>query len=215
MQAENQCSMLLSLCYIHGCVTPICMSATPARLHCQSALHLFTSWFSFNPTSQANIVHRLCHSLMQVISHMDFSSNGRQLAVGFENGSVAVVACLPWRGGQTRWDMVGHLRPHPTPTALAGLAFGEAPSGVTKLFSLGIMPFLLLIKALYAPFCKDKVSPIVDPKTSCDTLYVSSRNQACHLWIISLPPLIHAAYMWQSCCNAESGTHCVPKCSHA
>ncbi len=68
---------------------------------------------------------------------MDFSSNGRQLAVGFEGGSVAVVAYLPWRRGQTRWDTVGHLRPHLPPAALAGLAFGEAPSGATKLFSLG------------------------------------------------------------------------------
>ena len=68
---------------------------------------------------------------------MDFSSSGRQLALGFEGGFVALVAYLPWRGGQTRWETVGYLRPHPAATPLAGLAFGEAPSGVTKLFSLG------------------------------------------------------------------------------
>ncbi len=86
----------------------------------------------------------LCHmsivtmcTVMQAIVYMDFSSSGRQLALGFKDGSVAMVACLPWRGGQTRWDVVGYLRPHPAPTTLAGLAFGEAPSGVTKLFSLG------------------------------------------------------------------------------
>ena len=68
---------------------------------------------------------------------MEFSSSGRQLAVGFDNGSVGLVASLPWRGGQIRWEVVGHLQPHSTPTSIAGLAFGEAPSGVTKLFSLG------------------------------------------------------------------------------
>ena len=76
-------------------------------------------------------------TVMQAIVYMDFSSSGRQLALGYKDGSVAMVACLPWRGGQTRWDVVGCLRPHPGTTTLAGVAFGEAPSGVTKLFSLG------------------------------------------------------------------------------
>ena len=68
---------------------------------------------------------------------MDFSSNGRQLAIGFEGGSVGLVASLPFKGGQSRWDVVGSVKPHPNCTALAGVAYGEAPSGVTKLFSLG------------------------------------------------------------------------------
>lgn len=76
-------------------------------------------------------------TVVQAIVYMDFSSSGRQLALGYKDGSVAMVASLPWRGGQTRWDVVGCLRPHPGTTTLAGLAFGEAPSGVTKLFSLG------------------------------------------------------------------------------
>jgi len=80
-------------------------------------------------------------TVMQAIVYMDFSSSGRQLALGYKDGSVAMVACLPWRGGQTRWDVVGCLRPHPGTTTLAGLAFGEAPSGVTKLFSLGMTTF--------------------------------------------------------------------------
>ena len=68
---------------------------------------------------------------------MDFSSSGRQLAVGFEGGSVGLLASLPFKGGQSRWDVVGSLKPHPNCNSLAGVAFGEAPSGATKLFSLG------------------------------------------------------------------------------
>lgn len=68
---------------------------------------------------------------------MDFSSNSKQLALGFADASVALVALLSFKGGQTRWDVVGHQTAHPAPGALVGLAFGEAPSGVTKLFSLG------------------------------------------------------------------------------
>ncbi len=80
-------------------------------------------------------------TVVQAIVYMDFSSSGRQLALGYKDDSVAMVACLPWRGGQTRWDVVGSLRPHPAPTTLAGVAFGDAPSGVTKLFSLGTTTF--------------------------------------------------------------------------
>ena len=68
---------------------------------------------------------------------MDFSSNSKQLALGFADASVALVALLSFKGGQTRWDVVGQQTAHPAPAALVGLAFGEAPSGVTKLFSLG------------------------------------------------------------------------------
>ena len=78
-----------------------------------------------------------CCCVTQAISHMDFSSNGRQLALGFKDASVAMIAHMPWKGGGHRWEMVGSLMPHPGPTSLAGLAYGEAPSGVTKLFSLG------------------------------------------------------------------------------
>ncbi|KAL3138111.1 hypothetical protein ABBQ38_005341 [Trebouxia sp. C0009 RCD-2024] len=73
----------------------------------------------------------------QAITHMDFSSNSKQLALGFADASVALVALLSFKGGQTRWDVVGQQAAHPAPAALVGLAFGEAPSGVTKLFSLG------------------------------------------------------------------------------
>ena len=68
---------------------------------------------------------------------MDFSSNSKQLALGFADGSVGVVALLTFKGGQTRWDIVGQQTAHPAPASLVGLTFGEAPSGVTKLFSLG------------------------------------------------------------------------------
>ena len=68
---------------------------------------------------------------------MDFSSNSKQLALGFADGSVGLVAMLTFKGGQSRWDVVGQQTAHPGPTSLAGLAFGEAPSGITKLFSLG------------------------------------------------------------------------------
>ena len=79
------------------------------------------------------------HYASQAITHMDFSSNGRQLAIGFEGGSVGLVASLPFKGGQSRGDVVGSIKPHPNCTALAGVAYGEAPSGVTKLFSLGML----------------------------------------------------------------------------
>ena len=68
---------------------------------------------------------------------MDFSSNSKQLALGFADGSVALVALLTFKGGQSRWDVVGQQTAHSSPTSLVGLTFGEAPSGVTKLFSLG------------------------------------------------------------------------------
>ena len=68
---------------------------------------------------------------------MDFSSNSKQLSVGFADGSVGLLALLTFKGGQTRWDIVGQQIAHPTPAFLVGLTFGEAPSGVTKLFSLG------------------------------------------------------------------------------
>lgn len=68
---------------------------------------------------------------------MDFSSNSKQLALGYVDGSVGLVALLAFKGGQTRWDIVGQQTAHPAPASLAGLTFGEAPSGVTKLFSLG------------------------------------------------------------------------------
>lgn len=68
---------------------------------------------------------------------MDFSSNSKQLALGFADGSVGLVALLTFKGGQTRWDVVGQQTAHPAPASLVGLTFGEAPSGVTKLFSLG------------------------------------------------------------------------------
>lgn len=68
---------------------------------------------------------------------MEFSSSSKQLALGFVDGSVGLVALLSFKGGQTRWDVVGQQTAHPAPAALVGLTFGEAPSGVTKLFSLG------------------------------------------------------------------------------
>ena len=82
---------------------------------------------------------------------MDFSSSGRQLAVGFEGGSVGLLACLPFKGGQSRWDVVGSVKPHPNCNSLAGVAFGEAPSGATKLFSLGA-PITLISSVLMHSF---------------------------------------------------------------
>lgn len=105
----------------------VALIAYPPQLHCNTA----ESWFSMELSVS---LPRLC--MMQAITHLDFSSNGRQLAVGSEGGSVALVACMPWRGGQPRWELIGHQAPHRTHTPLAGLAFGEAPSGMTKLFSI-------------------------------------------------------------------------------
>lgn len=76
---------------------------------------------------------------------MDFSSNSKQLALGFADGSVGLVAMLTFKGGQSRWDVVGQQTAHPTPTSLVGLAFGEAPSGITKLFSLGLFSLHLAL----------------------------------------------------------------------
>lgn len=77
---------------------------------------------------------------------MDFSSNSKQLALGFAGGSVGLVALLTFKGGQTRWDIVGQQTAHPAPASLVGLTFGEAPSGVTKLFSLGKVTLTLMMK---------------------------------------------------------------------
>lgn len=75
---------------------------------------------------------------------MEFSSNSKQLALGFADGSVGLVALLSFKGGQIRWDVVGQQTAHPAPAALVGLTFGEAPSGVTKLFSLGKTPTVIM-----------------------------------------------------------------------
>lgn len=70
---------------------------------------------------------------------MEFSPNSRQLALGYADGSVAVVALLPAKGGKFCWDLVGQLHPHLGPAPLAGLVFAQAPSGLTRLFSAGTL----------------------------------------------------------------------------
>lgn len=71
---------------------------------------------------------------------------------------MALVACVPWKGGQPRWELIGHLAPHTPHTPLAGLTFGEAPSGITKLFSLSgcfaeIVCCMLAICLMYCMTC--------------------------------------------------------------
>ncbi|KAK9829874.1 hypothetical protein WJX72_008365 [[Myrmecia] bisecta] len=73
-------------------------------------------------------------STKKEIVRLAFSSSGRQLAVACEDHAVMLFRQQPQRDS-LRWEYMGrHLAHH---ARICGLCFGEAPSGQTKLFSLG------------------------------------------------------------------------------
>lgn len=72
---------------------------------------------------------------LQPITRLHFSSDSRQLAAASEDSHVLLFRLMPWRGSSARWEYMGRHAAHHGP--IVGLAFGEAPSGLTKLFSLG------------------------------------------------------------------------------
>ena len=72
---------------------------------------------------------------VQAVTRLTFSSSGRQLAAATADHHVLLLLLVPWRGTQTRWEYIGRHAAHHGD--ITGLVFGEAPSGQTKLFSVG------------------------------------------------------------------------------
>ncbi|KAF8067275.1 CFAP251 [Scenedesmus sp. PABB004] len=70
----------------------------------------------------------------QPIARLSIASSGRLVAAADGAGQVLLYGLLPHRG-LLRWELVGRYHAHHAP--VVGLAFGEAPSGATRLFSLG------------------------------------------------------------------------------
>lgn len=68
------------------------------------------------------------------ITMISFSSPGEQVAVADASHHVLLYACLPYKH-TTRWEYVGKSQTHFD--KIVGLSFGESPSGITRLFSLG------------------------------------------------------------------------------
>lgn len=73
--------------------------------------------------------------LVQAVTRLTFSSSGRQLAAATADHHVLLLSLVPWRGTQTRWEYIGRHAAHHGD--ITGLVFGEAPSGQTRLFSIG------------------------------------------------------------------------------
>ncbi|WIA32991.1 hypothetical protein OEZ86_006150 [Tetradesmus obliquus] len=71
----------------------------------------------------------------QPITRVSVSSSGRYIAAADGSGQVLLYGFLPYKGTFLKWDLVGKFRAHHK--EVVGLHFGEAPSGQTRLFSLG------------------------------------------------------------------------------
>ncbi|KAF6250825.1 quinon protein alcohol dehydrogenase-like superfamily [Scenedesmus sp. NREL 46B-D3] len=71
----------------------------------------------------------------QPIARVSVSSSGRHIAAADGAGQVLLYGFLPYKGTFLKWDLVGKFRAHQK--EVIGLHFGEAPSGQTRLFSLG------------------------------------------------------------------------------
>eukprot|EP00878_Enallax_costatus_P028053 GHUV01030257.1.p1 GENE.GHUV01030257.1~~GHUV01030257.1.p1 ORF type:complete len:640 (+),score=169.39 GHUV01030257.1:876-2795(+) len=69
------------------------------------------------------------------IVRLSVSSSGQYIAAADGSGQVILYGYLPYKGSFLRWDLVGRYKAHHD--AVVGLHFGEAPSGQTRLFSLG------------------------------------------------------------------------------
>lgn len=69
-----------------------------------------------------------------VITHLATATTGRHVAVADSEHQVLLYAYMPYKHIM-RWEFVGKARPHHG--KVAGLVFGESPSGQTRLFSIG------------------------------------------------------------------------------
>lgn len=68
------------------------------------------------------------------ITHVAFAANARHMATMEENRYLALYRYGPVKGTD-RWEYIGKYKSHHG--EVVGLCFGEAPSGATRLFSLG------------------------------------------------------------------------------
>eukprot|EP00775_Hariotina_reticulata_P011389 gene11389-11537_t len=66
---------------------------------------------------------------------LSISSSGQHVAAADESGMVLLYGFVPYKGTFYKWDFVGKYKAHHK--NVVGLHFGEAPSGQTRLFSLG------------------------------------------------------------------------------
>ena len=84
-------------------------------------------------TDSLDDVH-VARNTSSTITMISCSSSGEQVAVADASHHVLLYACLPYKS-TTRWDYVGKSQSHFD--QIVGLNFGESPSGITRLFSLG------------------------------------------------------------------------------
>ena len=74
---------------------------------------------------------------MQPVTKVVAASGGSHFAASLAGGHVAMVMQTAKGSSGTEWLLVGCSRQ--LPAANAGVAFGEAPSGQTRFFSLGAL----------------------------------------------------------------------------
>ena len=72
---------------------------------------------------------------MQAVTKVVAASGGSHFAASLAGGHVAMVSQTAKGSSGTEWLLAGCSRQ--LPAANAGIAFGEAPSGQTRFFSLG------------------------------------------------------------------------------
>ena len=107
----------------------------------EATVHLYSAGVQLAPPAQTTHVtvplppQESLHVPVQAVTRLTFSSSGRQLAAATADHHVLLLSLVPWRGTQTRWEYIGRHAAHRGD--VTGLVFGEAPSGQTKLFSIG------------------------------------------------------------------------------
>ena len=76
----------------------------------------------------------LCHTCVQAVTKVVAASGGSHFAASMAGGHVAMAMQTAKGMSGTEWLLVGCSRQLSAPNA--GIAFGEAPSGQTRFFSL-------------------------------------------------------------------------------
>ena len=119
---------------------------------------------------------------MQAVTRLTFSSSGRQLAAATADHHVLLLSLVPWRGTQTRWEYIGRHAAHHGD--ITGLVFGEAPSGQTKLFSvgegLGTPCCALFLQVMWGQV--QGKAPSDQPKLFCTGVGLGDHAVCAHSW---------------------------------
>lgn len=86
-------------------------------------------------------------AVLQAVTKLVAASGGSHFAASLVSGHVAMAAQTAKGTSGTEWLLAGCSRQ--LPSAVAGIAFGEAPTGQTRFFSLGVLALLAITKRFF------------------------------------------------------------------